>query len=89
VSTGFPAWQVRVELPSHRGVVALAGDLAAQGWRVRRGIRSLIVWANCYDDATGLAQALSGDGSAVADTAIPVGRVSLRYMYTWVQYGGG
>jgi hypothetical protein len=81
---GSPAWQVRVELPSHRDVVALAGDLAAQGWRVRRGIRSLYVWANCYDDATGLARALSGDGSAVADTAIPVGRVSLRYMWIYV-----
>jgi hypothetical protein len=81
VRTGFPAYQVRFVLPSHRDVVALAGDLAAQGWRVRRGIRSLIVWANCYDDATGLARALSGDGSAVADTAIRVRRVSLRYMW--------
>ena len=81
VRTGFPAYQVRFVLPSHRDVVALAGDLAAQGWRIRRGIRSLIVWANCYDDATGLARALSGDGSAVADTAIRVRRVSLRYMW--------
>ena len=88
-STGLPAWQVRVELPSHRDVVALAGDLAAQGWRVRRRIRSLIVWANCEDDATGLARALSGDGSGDADTAIRVGRVSLRYMYTWPGGSGG
>jgi hypothetical protein len=87
VRTGVPAWQVRVELPSHRDVVALAGDLAAQGWRVRRRIRSLIVWANCEDDARGLARALSGDGSADADTAFRVGRVSLRYMYTWVGSG--
>ena len=89
VSTGLPAWQVRVELPSHRDVVALAGQLAAQGWRVRRRIRSLIVWANCEDDATGLARALSGDGSGDADTAIRVGRVSLRYMYTWPGGSGG
>ena len=88
-STGLPAWQVRVELPSHRDVVALAGQLAAQGWRVRRRIRSLIVWANCEDDATGLARALSGDGSGDADTAIRVGRVSLRYMYTWPGGSGG
>ena len=85
VRSGFPAWQVRVELPSHRDVVALAGQLAAQGWRVRRRIRSLIVWANCEDDATGLARALSGDGSGDADTAIRVGRVSLRCMYTWTE----
>jgi len=89
VMRGFPAWQVRVELPSHRDVVVLAGQLAAQGWRVRRRIRSLIVWANCEDDATGLARALSADGSGDADTAIRVGRVSLRYMYTWTDVGGG
>jgi len=89
VRSGFPAWEVRVELPSHRDVVVLAGDLAAQGWRVRRRIRSLIVWANCEDDARGLAQALSADGSGDADTAIRVGRVSLRfrYMYGWISGG--
>ena len=83
VRTGFPVRQVRVELPSHRDVVALAGHLAAQGWRGRRRPRSLIVWANCEDDAKGLARAVSGDGSADAETAIRVGRVSLGYMYTW------
>jgi len=90
-STGLPAWQVRVELPSHRDAVALAGHLAAQGWRVRRRPRSLIVWANCYDDATGLARALSGDGSADADAGIRVARVSLRsmYMYGWTAGSGG
>jgi hypothetical protein len=40
---GFPVWQVRVEVPSHRDVVALAGHLAAQGWRVRRRRRHLLV----------------------------------------------
>jgi hypothetical protein len=35
---GFPAWQVRVEVRSHREVVALAGYLAGQGWRVRRRV---------------------------------------------------
>ena len=89
VRTGFPAWQVWVELLSHRDVVALAGHLAAQGWRVRRRPRSLIVWANCEDDARGLARALCGDGSADADTGIRVGRVSLRYMwYAWVGPAG-
>jgi hypothetical protein len=34
-TTGFPAFQVRVDVPSHRDVVALAGHLAAQGWRVQ------------------------------------------------------
>jgi hypothetical protein len=83
VRTGFPAWQVRVEVPSHRDVVALAGHLAAQGWRVRPRRRHLIVWANCEDDAKGLVRALSGDGRADADTAFRVGRVRLRSMYVW------
>ena len=33
VMTGVPAWQVRIEVPSHRDAIALAGHLAAQGWR--------------------------------------------------------
>ena len=77
---GFPAWQVRVEMPSHRDVVALAGYLAAQGWRVRRRRRHLLVGADCEDDAKGLVRELSGDGRADADTAFRVGRVSYSYM---------
>ena len=72
----FPPGQVRVEVPSHRDVVALAGHLAAQGWRVRPRRRYLIVWADCEDDAKGLVRALSGDGRADADTAFRVRRVS-------------
>jgi hypothetical protein len=80
VRTGVPAWQVRVELPSHRDVVALAGHLAAHGWRVRPHRRYLIVWADCEDDAKGLARALCGDGRADADTAFRVRRVSCSYI---------
>jgi hypothetical protein len=78
--SGFPVWQVRVEVPSHRDVVALAGHLAAQGWRVRRRRRHLLVGADCEDDAKGLVRELSGDGRADADTAFRVGRVSYSYM---------
>jgi hypothetical protein len=77
---GFPAWQVRVEVPSHRDVVALAGYLAAQGWRVRRRRRHLLVGADCEDDAEGLVRELSGDGGADAETAFRVRRVSYSYM---------
>jgi hypothetical protein len=83
VRTGFPAWQMRVELPSHRDVVALAGHLATQGWRVRPRRKYLIAWANCEDDAKGLARALSGDGRADADTAFRVRRVSYSYIPDW------
>jgi hypothetical protein len=82
--TGVPAWEVRVEVPSHRDVIALAEHLAAQGWRVRRRPRSLIVWANCEDDAKSLGRALSGDGPAETDTAFRVGRVSYRSMYNMI-----
>ncbi len=82
----FPAWQVRVELSSHRDVVALAGHLAAQGWRVRPRRRYLIVGADCEDDAKGLARELSGDGRADADTAFRVGRVSFSYMHAYIEF---
>jgi hypothetical protein len=82
VMTGVPAWEVRVEVPSHGDGIALAEYLAAQGWRVRRWPRSVIVWANCEDDAKDLGRALSGDGGAdPTDAAFRVGRVSYRYMY--------
>ena len=81
VRTGVPAWQVRIEVSSHREAIALAGHLAAQGWRVRRRPRSVIVSANCEDDAKGLGRALSGDGRADTDTDFRVRRVSYRYMY--------
>ncbi len=77
---GFPVWQVRVEMRSHRDVVALAAYLAAQGWRVRRRRRHLLVGADSEDDAQGLVRELSGDGGADAQTAFRVGRVSYRYM---------
>ena len=85
VMTGVPAWQVRIEVPSHRDAIALAGQLAAQGWRVRRRPRSVIVSANCEDDAKGLGRALSGDGGAYTETAFRVVRVSYRYMYNEIQ----
>jgi len=80
VRAGFPAWQVRVDVPSHRDVVALAGYLAAQGWRVRRRRRHPLVGAECEDDAKGVVRELSGDGRADAETAFPVRRVSYSYM---------
>jgi hypothetical protein len=87
--TGVPAWQVRVEMPSHGDVIALAEYLAAQGWRVRRHPRSVIVWANCEDDAKGLGRALSGDGRADIDPAFRVGQVSYRSMYNEIGGIGG
>jgi hypothetical protein len=77
VTSGRPAWEVRVELPSHDDVVRLAGHLAARGWRVRPHRRHLIVGADCEDDAKSLARELSGDGRADAGTAFRVRRVDI------------
>ena len=82
VTSGRPAWEVRVELPSHDDVVRLAGHLAAQGWRVRPHRRHLIVGADCEDDAKSLARELSGDGRADAGTAFRVRRVDIYPSWT-------
>ena len=47
--------------------------------------RSLIISANCEDDAKGLGRALSGDGRADTDPAFRVGQVSYRCMYNMIQ----
>jgi hypothetical protein len=77
VTSGRPAREVWVELPSHDDVVHLAGHLAARGWRVRPRRRHLIVGADCEDDAESLARELSGDGPADADTAFRIRRVDI------------
>jgi hypothetical protein len=82
VTSGRPAREVRVELPSHDDVVRLAGYLAAQGWRVRPHRRHLIVGADCEDDAKNLARELSGDGRADAGTAFRVRRVDIYASWT-------
>jgi hypothetical protein len=87
VKYGIPYWQVLVKLSSHRDVVALAAHLSAQGWPVHPHRRSLIVGANCEDDAKSLARALSGDGRAAADTAFGVRRVDLYATWTWSVIG--
>jgi hypothetical protein len=90
LSSGRPAREVRVELPSHADVVHLAGHLAARGWPVRPHRRHLIVWAACEDDAKALARELSGDGRADADTAFRVRRVDIYASWTdRAAFGGG
>ena len=88
VKYGLPSWVVRVELPSHRDVVALAAHLAAQGWRVRPHRRYLIVGADCEDDAKSLARALSRYRRADADTAFRFGRVDLYRSWSWIAIDG-
>lgn len=86
--TGWPDWHVRADLPSRREAVALAGQLAAQGWRVRPHGRRLIAGADCEEDAQALVQALSGDGDDDAITAFRVKRVSYSFVPGWLPPSG-
>ena len=70
VASGLAAWQVRVDLSSHRHVVDLAERLTSEGWPVVRRRRFLVAGANCQDDADGLAQEIQR--YVGADTAIRV-----------------
>jgi hypothetical protein len=56
MATGIPAWQVRIEVPSHRDVTTLAKRLTSEGWPVARRRKYLVAGANCEDDANRLAQ---------------------------------
>ena len=67
-------WEVRVELPSHRQAVELAERLQAEGRRVIRRWKYLVVGANNEDDASALAEAIGQEIPAKASVrtlAIP------------------
>ncbi len=67
-ATGLAAWQVRVDLPSHHDVIALADRLTFGGWPVVRRRKYLVAGADCEDDADRLAreiQAYVGADAAV------------------------
>ena len=78
VATGVAAWQVRVDLSSHRAVIDLAERLTSEGWPVVRRRRYLVAGANCEDDADGLAQEIQG--YAGADAVIRVE----QSVFAWV-----
>jgi hypothetical protein len=65
---GYPEWEVRVTLPTHRDAHAFAERLAAEGIPVRRHWRHLTLGAEDEDDAKALAERLrseSPQGSSV------------------------
>ena len=70
VATGLAAWQVRVDLSSHRRVVDLAERLTSEGWPVVRRRRFLVAGANCQEDADGLALEIQGYVGADADIRV-------------------
>jgi len=66
VTTGHARWEVRVQLPSHREAVELAGRLQAQGHPVIRRWTLLVLGANDEDDANALAQVVKQEAPAGA-----------------------
>jgi hypothetical protein len=66
VSTGHAQWEVRVQLPSHREAVELAGRLRDEGRPVIRRWTLLVLGANDEDDATALAELVKREAPADA-----------------------
>ena len=77
IATGVAAWQVRVDLSSHRRVVDLAERLTSEGWPVVRRRRFLVAGANCQDDADVLAQEIQR--YVGADAAIRVEKTIVNW----------
>ena len=68
--TGQAAWQVRVELPSHREAVELAGRLRADGRPVIRRWKYLILGADNENEAGTLAEMIGQAASAQASIQV-------------------
>ena len=69
-ATGQAAWQVRVELPSHREAVELAGRLRADGRPVIRRWKYLILGADNENDAVTLAKMIRQAAPAQASIQV-------------------
>lgn len=59
---GYPEWEVRVTLPTHRDARAFAERLSAEGIPVQRHWRHLTLGAEDEDDAKALAERLRSEG---------------------------
>ena len=69
-ATGQAAWQVRVELPSHREAIELAGRLRAEGRPVIRRWKYLILGADNENEARTLAEMIRQRASAQASIQV-------------------
>jgi hypothetical protein len=69
-ATGLAAWQVRVELPSHREAVELAVRLRADGRPVIRRWKYLILGADNESDASALAERIGQTAPARASIQV-------------------
>jgi hypothetical protein len=69
-ATGQAAWQVRVELPSHREAVELAGRLRTDGRPVIRRWKYLVLGADNENDAVVLAKTIRQAAPAQASIRV-------------------
>jgi hypothetical protein len=70
VADRLAGWQVRVDLPTHDDIRALADRLTSEGWPVVRRRKFLVAGADCEDDANGLAQEIQGYISPAATISV-------------------
>lgn len=80
--TGRAVWLVRVELPVHGDLKALATRLEAEGWQVVSRRRFLLAGADCEDDARTLAQLIRGHSTPSAVIRIQRAVYSLPWWLT-------
>jgi hypothetical protein len=67
-AAGYAGWEVRLDLPSHRAAVELAGRLEAEGLRATRRWKYLLIGASDSAEARALAERLrreAPDGTEV------------------------
>jgi hypothetical protein len=79
MASGLAAWQVRVDLPSHRDVSTLSERLKSEGWPVVQRRKYLVAGADCEDEAVALAHEI--EGYCGADAVVRVE----RSVFGWVR----
>ncbi|MGH3472380.1 MAG: hypothetical protein ACRDPG_10105 [Nocardioidaceae bacterium] len=72
-ASGYAAWEVRVQLDSHRDAVRLAQRLTDEGRSVVRRWRFLVVGATNEDEARQLAEAIRSEASPDARVGVEAG----------------
>jgi len=70
LAAGHAQFEVRVELPTHHGAVALAKRLEAEGLPVIRRWKFLVLGANDEDDARDLARMIKQEAPAAASVQV-------------------
>jgi hypothetical protein len=87
LAAGVALFEIRVQLPSHRDSVALAGRLAEEGYSVVRRWRFLVVGANNADQAEEFAAVIRKE--APAGAVVSIEEVGPQRPYTVFELAAG